>query len=407
VKELYFDFRDVFKSMRLGWSGKKMWVSFAGIFIAYVGYGVLTYIALLVSGLGIKDIWNAYGLYPKPVVDIFHWYSWIVYILGVVFAIAVLLLTATSVSKIAYQQLKGDDFYSIGDSRKFIRKNWKSILIAPLSLLGMTLFLIVCGIIVGLIAKIPYVGELGFSIFLIPVFFGALLTVFVGLVFFVSFILSPAIVGTTGEDTLETIIQLFSTVWNQPWRYFLYTILLKVTGVVATYILAIFTVNSLVLLYRVCGLLMGDKIARIARVAFGYVPSGHPLLDMTRYTRYSWISGINSEVSSASGIHGTVLVSGVIAGIGLALLIGFVLSYAFSLYYSGQTLIYIVVRKKKDDENLLERKEEEEEEELEEEEKPEVKEEKPEEKPEEKAEEKPKEEPEGTSEEEKSEGEGN
>ena len=55
--------------------------------------------------------------------------------------------------------------------------------------------------------------------------------------------------------------------------------------------------------------------------------------------------------------------AGWIAGITLVLIMGFVLSYSFSIWIAGQSLIYIILRQKKDDENLLERKDKEEQEE--------------------------------------------
>jgi len=56
----------------------------------------------------------------------------------------------------------------------------------------------------------------------------------------------------------------------------------------------------------------------------------------------------------------TVQVSGVIGGIWLALILGFVLSYGWTSWAVGQGVIYLVLRYKKDQENLLERKEKEE-----------------------------------------------
>ena len=57
---------------------------------------------------------------------------------------------------------------------------------------------------------------------------------------------------------------------------------------------------------------------------------------------------------------GSLLWAGRLLAVSLLLVVGFVLSYTFSAYSAGTTLIYVILRKKKDDENLLEREDEEE-----------------------------------------------
>ena len=39
--KLHFDIRDIFRVVRLGWSGKKIWVGLCGTLIAWAGYSVL------------------------------------------------------------------------------------------------------------------------------------------------------------------------------------------------------------------------------------------------------------------------------------------------------------------------------------------------------------------------------
>jgi len=388
VTKLYFDFRDLFRAARLGLSGKKMGLCFLGILVAYVGCAVLTYVALLASGLGLGSIWRAYRLFPLAMVDQFRWYSWVIYAIGILFALVVLLLTSAAVSKITYQQLKGDDFYSAGDAKKFVAKKWKAVVFSPLGILGIVVFFLVSGVIVGLLGRIPYVGEIGFSVFSLPIFFAAFFTVFLGLVLFVSLILSPAIVGTTGEDTVETITQVFSSIWSQPWRFVVYEGLLAGIIGLGTYILAIFTVNGLSLISWFCGLTMGTKLPELSKVAIGYTPTWGWFKSLVGKIPY--IKVLVPNFAEVSGTGGTVLVSGVIAGVMLVLIIGFVFSYSLAIWNAGQTLTYLILRKKKDDENLLERKEEEEEEKKVEEERPKETEEKEEKKAEEPKKEEPK-----------------
>ncbi|MFH1007277.1 MAG: hypothetical protein V1800_07225 [Candidatus Latescibacterota bacterium] len=350
MTKLYFDCRDLLRAVRLGWSGKKMGFSFLGLIVAYLGYAILTYGALLAAGERFGAIWGTYGLYPSVCGSGVPWYSWVIHIVGILFALVVLFVCATAVAKITHRQLKGDDFYSMGDARKYGKKNWKAAVLSPTAILGMIAFLVLCGILIGLLGKIPYVGELGFALGLPFIFVVALFTVFLGVVFVVSLVLTPAIVGITGEDTLETVIQLFSTIWSQPWRLVLYEALLKIYIVIATVLLGIFSMKAASLIHWACGLAMGEKMDSITQVAAGLLPTKCPVAA-------SFVAGTPVEVG------GTLLVSGWIVGIMGVLLIFFVLSYGMSICSAGQTIIYLILRQKKDSENLLEKKDQEEEEE--------------------------------------------
>ena len=61
---LHFDIRDLFRLIRLGWSGKKIWAGLGGLFVAYVLYSVLVTVGYVVSGMSGGEVWATYGLFP-------------------------------------------------------------------------------------------------------------------------------------------------------------------------------------------------------------------------------------------------------------------------------------------------------------------------------------------------------
>lgn len=365
--KLHFDIRDVFRSLRLGWSGKKMFIGFEGLALSYIGYVLCTYLAFWASGrLSPARIWDTYSLFPKAIPADFAWYGWIIYLIGVVFAAIVLLLFGSMICKVAHQELKGDDFYSMGDARGFLKKNWRAVVFSPVSLLGMFVFCGICGWIIGLLGRIPYVGEWGFALILVFTFFASLVTVYIGVVFLLSLILTPSIVGSTREDAMETIIQLFSTAWSQPWRLVIYEAVLGILVFVGTQVLAGFTGVAFWLINAICGLGMGDKLDQMAGVALHYLPMGSSssCISLTWMRSTPWVSSVFPQLVNFESVdNGSILWAGRLLAIMIIALIGFVASYSFATWSSGQSLIYIALRKKKDDENLLERKDEREEEE--------------------------------------------
>ena len=394
MAKLYFNVRDLFRAARLGWSGKKMWIGFRGITVAYLIHGILAYLSLLVAGARtFGELWDIHGLFPRAIVRSgvafvalehgFPWLSWVIYGIGAIIALFIVLCTAQMISKIAYRQLKGDDFYSMGDALKSLKRNWKAVLLSPITLFAIVAFFILFGVFVvgGLARLIPYVGEILYAVFMVPVFFAVLLTVFMGIVLAVSLFLGPAIVGTTSEDTLETVIQLFSTVWSQPWRLVLYELWVSVTTWFSATVLSVMTYLALLLTSWACGIFMGPKLTGLLSTALHYVPQRALSLTMFHFSpervaakidqmpvlwrlgSYYYPSLLNPLPPLTGEPTGTILWSGRILAVMLLFLVGFILSYALATCASGQTLIYVALRKMKDDENLLEQKDREEQEE--------------------------------------------
>ena len=354
----YFDFRDVFRATRIGLSGKKMWVLFLSLILAHFVYLVLGYFALLTSGFSLQTIWGSYGLFPVAVADQFAWYSWLIYWAAVVLCLIIVLFASAIVARITFQQLKGDELCAISEAYRFCKRHWKAIVVTPFSYVVIVVFIIFCGLILGLVARIPYVGELGFSLFLIPIVFVAIFVLGMALIAVFSFILSPAIVATAGEDTMETGIQNFSIVWSQTWRFVVYEAILKATTGVGLYTLSLFTFIALVLTYWVCCLFMGPKMAHIASKAIGYLPTSCPFFE--NFTQYFWAPQISHwlpilPLPGKMGLTGEI--AAVICGFSLICIMWGVTSYAWSTLTAGQAVIYIILRKKKDDENLLDREE--------------------------------------------------
>jgi hypothetical protein len=363
--KLYFDIRDIFQAPRLALSGKKILIQCLGLVIGYLGYLILTYIAFITSGMTFSDIWESYGLFPLWGFTFTHWFSWLIFIIGCLFLIATWLLASAAVGKVTYEQLKGDEFYSAKDSLKFLKKHGKTVLLTPLSLAVFSLILVVGGVIVGLLGKIPYVGELGLGIFYaVPIFVVAFFVIYTLFIFVFSLLLTPAVVATLKEDIFEAIVQLFSSIWSQPWRFFLYTALTGVLAKLGTFVLGYFTFRSIQLLNWSCGFLMKEKLTDIIDGALSYLTL--PSWFFNFFTNI--FPGIHfkfhlPDIGFGAFLNWSESISAFLIGITFILIIFGVVSYGLATISTGQTLTYIIIRQKKDEENLLERKTEEEEEE--------------------------------------------
>jgi hypothetical protein len=360
--KLHYNFKDVFRAARFGLSIKKIWVMFLGIFFGSIFYSIFTYISAILSGYSFKELWDQYHL--LPIIGIGEIYGWakIIYIIGLILFAFFIFIFGTAVSKIHFEQLKGDEFYEIKESLKFAFKNGLASFFAPIALLIIVGLILLSGVIYGLINKIPYFGEIFFIVFAIPAFFVCLFIVYLLLSFLVSLFLSPSIVGTTGNDTFDTLFEVFSTLNEQPWRLFIYEILLFFTMFVAGSIFTFFVGKAIGIGYWVLSAkwLMGEKFSNIINNAWAFLPS-YPFL--TNFSSYFKFLGIE-EILLIPGFLKLPLfqaaISYILGFIGY-LIIFMVLAYYLSMFYAGNNLIFITLYKIKDEIDLLAPEEEEEE----------------------------------------------
>jgi len=356
--DLRFDFRDIFKAGRYGFSGKKMFVHFGGMAIWYVVYEILLYLSVLISGQ-VKEFWNAFGLLPIcPFIDFSdlqrggQTITYVAMGIGFLVAFIIFFVTSTMVSKIALQQLRGDDFYSMRDSAGFARKQWKTIFGTFLSLVAIFILCIIWPVGLGLLGKIPAVGKvitMLSAFLLVPAFLLGLLMALVVVVFVVSLFFVPAITACAEQDTFENVYQHFSIVWNQPWRIAVYEILLMIWKTICVGVLKLMSFLGFFLVLLPIYLLIPDQLNEIFWRANG------------------WLGGILQRIPYISipdapeNPSALLAISGMLMTLTILCIVGFVSSYLASMASVGNTIIYAVLYKKTSDENLLEVEEEDEE----------------------------------------------
>ncbi len=365
--KLYFDFRDIFRAPRLGLSGKKILVFTIANVIGWAVYWALTYLAYAVSGYSFSAMWNTYGLYPCLFGHPAPWYGWVLYILGLLGWFFSLNLACTAVVRITYKQLKGDEFFSSGDAWKYVKKHWYPIIFTSVSIIAIVVFFIVGAIIFGLFGKIPYVGEFLFSLPYLFYFFGSVFTLYTLVVLITAFIYTPAIVGVYEEDTMGTVFQSYSITWSQPWRVILYNLLLIPLAGIGIAVFRFFWLAGYNFINMVFGQswLMGSKLTHIVGWATQVVApgtqscvGGGSCCDAAPQLGNSLTCLMKLPTDTA--LTGTEMASAIILSIFFFLLFTSVISYAFSVFSVGETLMFVIFKKKSDDENLLERKDEDE-----------------------------------------------
>ncbi|RKY55413.1 MAG: hypothetical protein DRP89_03375 [Candidatus Neomarinimicrobiota bacterium] len=364
MKTLYFDIRDIFRTPRLALSGKKIWVHFIGLFSGWAIYFILTYVALLANGQALTEIWKTHYFFPclfntgLPVA----WYAWVISGIGFVTWILIFILASLAVSRITYKQLKGDEFFSSGDSFKYVKKHGAAAIMGPVSIILIIAFFIIMAIIAAWISKWPVLDIIFFGLPYLLYFVVSTFVVYTAVVFVVSFLLAPSIVGTAEEDTMETVFQSYSTLWAQPWRLVIYEAIVGGLSLVATFIYGYALIFGYRLINYVFGTswLMDGKLSRIMEQASSYIFGIHSPLTPAISKFFNLYTSASLGITKPLFLTTTDTITTVLVCIALFIISGTLVAYLLTNISVGQSLIYVILRKKKDDENLIERKDEDE-----------------------------------------------
>ncbi len=367
--ELSFSYKDLFRSPRIALSLQRVWTNFIGLFIGYGLYLILTYLSFLASGRSFLAMWDRYGFFPclfgggaeAP------WYGWAIFLLGCVLLSVTILLTNTAVSRTVYMNLKGETFYTWKEAYSFAFKNLGSILGAPLAIAGVILLFVIAAIIMGLIGRIPYLGEFVTAGMTLLNMGAGLFVFFLMLVLCVAFMLVPAILATTDDDGFEAVFQSFSLSTGQPVRLIFYTAIVCIVELLALCIMAIAVKEAWIIYSELFRISMGDKFTEIGQQAMYYaqysLAASRPWIEYYLGPDFLGVNVAGAIYFSRDFISVADLSAweNVCAYIFALFMLGvgaLVVSYAEATGNSGLTLLYLVMRKHHDDENLLERKEE-------------------------------------------------
>ncbi|MEO0010121.1 MAG: hypothetical protein ABIK22_04465 [candidate division WOR-3 bacterium] len=364
---LNFNYKDIFRALRLGFSAKKVGMTMLGLLFGFAGYSLLTYLAHLIAGNDWVSIWETYRLLPFPAPNLpFPWISWLIYGLGVIWFLIVMLVTGSAVAKVTYEQLRGNEFFEAGEAFRFAFQNLGAILGSPLLIIAFILIIVIGGLILSALGSIPYIGPVIAGIFAIPAFFASLFIVYLLIVLVWTLFLGPAIVGALGNDTFDTLFEVFSCINEQPARLFWFTAVIAFLGKLGSLLLGMASSIAVRIGTLILSVFMGETLSemlngtgfifQISVPQWGVFAPLHKMIvwETALYGLNSYLSPLFWE-SPGWGIYlGAVLFSVCIYGIALM-----VLAYGLSVWFSGNVIILGVLIKKKDDKNIYELSEEE------------------------------------------------
>lgn len=358
MEQFQFKFTDIYRVGNYGFSFRRIGIHLVGILLAYLIYEILVYLSIFISGSPeVIMFWNSYGILPIPpfvLSELTPLTTWAMG-LGIIIFASIFFLVSTMASKITIEQLRGNVFYSIGNSIRYIKEKWLTVFGSFLGFIAFILLLLLIPVGIGLLGKIPYVGKpiLTISSLFIPfAFFIGLLAVFAITVVVISLFFVPAVVSTTGADAFETIYQLFAMVWNQPWRIISYGMFLLLLQLIFVPIWAIFCITGFITVLLLTHYLHPEYIQASLGLANKWLGGTLQKLVGPFSLDNTTIFGLNTTFPLPEADIPTTICA-VFITFTLIYIVGGIVAYLFSLESVGTTLIYTILRRRIDGQNLI------------------------------------------------------
>lgn len=344
---LNYNIYDVLWAPLRALSPKKIFTMTFFLIIALLVYDLFAYIAFAIDGEKLSFIWKAYDFFPFFHIVLKSPLAKIVFGVGLFASTIIVMIGLFSVSAMEIEKIRGNPFLSIKQSIKFGFKRLNQMLLAELAIVMFLLFVVVLFWLFGLLGRIPVVGEWLIALFfLFPGFIVAIFAVFIFVVFQMSVILLPAVTAAERKgETFNSILETFSTIIRQPFRWVGYTFYSLVAAKLAGFVYAYTCYRAVQFSILSASMLGGDKIERLARSGFSHLPVDSSIVNYL----FNIFPGFDFSFSLAQWARGgTDQAAGYLMALMLFLIFASVIGYIFAIIATAQASGFVAIRKIKD-----------------------------------------------------------
>lgn len=248
--------------------------------------------------------------------------------------LAVISIAGGSLCRIAALQFARGEKPGLTEAIRFSAKKFPSLFTTPLVPIGIVIFIGLFVFLLGLIGNIPWVGELIIGVSMpLALIAGALIAVvLIGAAAGFN-LMFPAIVYD-GSDCFDAISRSFSYVYAKPWRMGFYTAVAAVYGAICYMFVRFFA--FLLLWVTRWFLQLGVWVENSKEV--------NKLTALWPEPSFMNLSG-SSDLAAANWAQS---IAAFLIHLSLLAVIGLVVSFIISFYFSANTIIYASLRNKVD-----------------------------------------------------------
>jgi len=269
------------------------------------------------------------GAYFKAICWAFK-YHFLYTILFSAVKLVVICIAGGAICRIAALKFAKGEKPGITNALRYSLSKFVSFLAAPLAPIAITAVLSICIVVLGLLGNIPYAGEIIVAIFTLLALIAAVVIAIVIIGTVAGFGLMFPALAFDGLDCFDSISRSFNYVYSRPWRMALYTGVAAVYGAIC-YLFVRFFAFLVLLATRFS---LGVGLFEKGDAKFEAI---WPKPAFTNLAATSFESTTGSELVAAWIIHIFIL-----------FILGLIVAFIISFYFSANSIIYALMRKKVD-----------------------------------------------------------
>ena len=249
-----------------------------------------------------------------------------------VITLAVISVASGAICRIAALQFARGEKPGLTEALRFSAKRFLSFFTAPLAPVGIIIFIGMFIFVLGLIGNIPKAGELIIGIFMVLALIAGALIAVVSIGTVAGFNLMFPAVAYDGSDCFDAISRSFSYIYAKPWRMGFYTAIAAVYG-------------------AICYMFVRFFAFLLLRATYWFLQVG-VLGGNSKLTAIWQQPSFRSLRGSLVLPGGTESVAAFLVYLCLLVVVGLVVSFVISFYFSANTIIYSLMRNRVDNTSL-------------------------------------------------------
>ena len=256
------------------------------------------------------------------------------FVYSIIFAaieLVVICVAGGAICRISALQFARGEKPGISEALRYSTRKFVSFLAAPLAPIGIAACLGFCVFLLGLLGNIPYAGEIIVALLVILALAAGIVITIVLIGTVAGFNLMFPSLAYDGLDCFDAISRSFNYVYSRPWRMAFYTVLAAIYGAICYMFVRFFAFLLLLTTRFSLGLgLFGEGKQKFESI----------------WPQPSFENLTGSAFEATSG--GTEWVAAFIIHIFVLAVLGFIVAFIVSFYFSANTIIYALLRNKVD-----------------------------------------------------------
>ncbi len=352
-------FPKIFQTFRMAIQPSKLIIAFSAVAVICLAGWIMDFFVVIRGEFGVfAALWcssaakfqgaiNSLFAFNLPAVaaNIADWFGtvgWAIrhhYLYSIVFfaiTLAVISIAGGAICRIAALQFARGEKPGLTEALRFSTKKFLSFFTTPLAPVGIIIFIGLFIFLLGLIGNIPRVGELIMGILMVLALIAGTLIAVVLIGTVAGFNLMFPAIAYDGSDCFDAISRSFSYVYSKPWQMGFYTATAAVYGAICYTFVRFFA--FLLLLATRWFLQLGVWVENSSKQV-------NKLTAIWPKPTFMNLSG-PADLAAANWSES---VATFLVYLLLLVIIGLLVSFVISFYFSANTIIYSLMRKRVDD----------------------------------------------------------